>query len=446
MHRRVGLVGADSDAASELCLCLEDEPISVFRVRDVASFAAALRREDYDAMVLADTLSLSEVQLALAEIGATCPGVPVIALAKELGPELVTKLVHAGVTDTLRVPFTRQEAALVLRKALLLGDHEENQSSASGSINLDTASAEMRSALAMADRAARSTTTVLIRGESGVGKEVFARRIHEQGRRASQPFVKVHCAALPEQILESELFGYEKGAFTGAVSRKIGRFELASGGTLFLDEIGDVSLAVQVKLLRVLQDREFERLGGTRTIKADVRVVAATHRNLERMLKSGEFREDLYYRLNVLPIEVPPLRKRPDHVATLAQQFCLRFAALSGRRVVLSQGAIELLVRAPWPGNVRQLQNVVERLVVLSETSEIGASEVATELGRDAHTGDEASAELSTIELSRVVQKAERRALCRALERAQGNRSMAARLLGVSRRTLFYKIREHKLG
>ena len=234
-------------------------------------------------------------------------------------------------------------------------------------------SSPMREVEALVRRAAGSTATVLVRGESGTGKEVIARRIHELGPRRGGPFVKVHCAALPEPLLESELFGHEKGAFTGATSRKPGRLEIAEGGTLLLDEIGDISAAIQVKLLRVLQDKEYERVGSTRTIRADVRFVAATHRSLEEMMQRGEFREDLYYRLNVIPIVAPPLRSRPEDIETLARYFCGIFGAQNGKsRIGIAVEALQVLRAQPWPGNVRQLQNFVERLVVFAETDEIG--------------------------------------------------------------------------
>jgi two-component system response regulator AtoC len=305
-------------------------------------------------------------------------------------------------------------------------------------------------------RVANGIATVLVRGESGSGKELVARRIHEESPRAGGPFVKVHCAALPDNLLESELFGYEKGAFTGATARKPGRVELAEGGTLFLDEIGDITPAVQVKLLRVLQDREFEPLGGTRTVKADVRFVAATHRDLQTLVAKGEFREDLFYRLNVVSLWVPPLRARPDDIEHLAVHFCQTVAASNGRGSIgLDVQALDLLKKHSWPGNVRELQNFVERLVVLSSGPRISAADVARELKRPAgpigfalatSNSPAAKEESSVVELEAAVQKAERRALEKALKSANGNRAVAARLLGISVRSLYYKLEQHQLG
>ncbi len=290
-------------------------------------------------------------------------------------------------------------------------------------------------------RAAPGSATVLVRGESGTGKELVARAIHDQSRRRGKPFIKVHCAALPDNLLESELFGYERGAFTGADARKPGRVELARGGTLFLDEIGDISAATQVKLLRLLQDKQYERLGGTETLDADVRFVAATHRDLEGMCERGEFRQDLFYRLNVVPIWLPPLRARRDDIELLARAFCAASAEENGAQgIALDAGALAVLRAQRWPGNVRQLQNVVERLVVLSHGPVIGAAEVSAalagqvrfvtqtaspEAGPDA--GAEGASGPSAGRLDNAVRDAERAALEKALAEAGGNRSEAAR-------------------
>ena len=303
---------------------------------------------------------------------------------------------------------------------------------------------------------ANSVATVLVRGESGTGKELVARLVHELSPRRMGPFLKVHCAALPDQLLESELFGYERGAFTGATARKPGRVELAQGGTLFLDEIGDITPATQVKLLRVLQDRQFERLGGTETLKADVRFVTATHRNLESMVSDRTFREDLFYRLNVASLTVPPLRARREDIEPLALHFCDTVAAANSRaRTMLDTDALALLRQQDWPGNVRQLQNFVERLVVMGKGPRISAEDVKRELGRAAGALGFAEAaglapkldlDQSALELEVTLKKAERRALERAMKSAAGNKNVAARLLGISRRSLYYKLEEHGIA
>jgi two-component system response regulator AtoC len=353
----------------------------------------------------------------------------------------------------MQKPFDREEILFVLEKALANAKRaaEAAPEPASSERELIGASDAMREVQALIDRAARSTATVLLLGESGTGKELAARAVHERSARKGKPFVKLHCGALPDNLLESELFGYEKGAFTGAVNRKPGRVELADGGTLFLDEIGDISPATQVKLLRVLQEREFERLGGTQTIKVDVRFVAATHRDLAAMSARGEFREDLYYRLNVIPMLLPPLRARPEDIEALVA----RFSAAHGARVRFEPEAVALLRAQRWPGNVRQLQNFVERVVVLSDSPTITAQDVERELQRKvgapaestadaAHSAPEGAA--ATPNLDARVRETEKNALKNALEKAKGNRTLAARLLGVSRRTLYNKLEEHGVG
>ncbi|HEX7603284.1 MAG TPA: sigma-54 dependent transcriptional regulator, partial [Polyangiaceae bacterium] len=291
---------------------------------------------------------------------------------------------------------------------------------------------------------APGTATVLVLGESGTGKELVARALHEGSPRRGKPFVKLNCAALPDALLESELFGYEKGAFTGAVVRKPGRVELADGGTLFLDEIGDITPHMQVKLLRVLQEREFERLGGTVTVKVDVRFIAATHRDLPDLVAKGQFREDLYYRLNVVPIQLPPLRARPEDIAPLALRFTALHAKSNGKRISLGASAIARLEREAWPGNVRQLQNIIERLVVLSDGPTIEARDVERQLGPRPTTPPVAAKEPDKgASLEAAVSETEREAIRNALAHADGNRTVAARILGVSRRALYYKLEEH---
>jgi Nif-specific regulatory protein len=287
---------------------------------------------------------------------------------------------------------------------------------------------------------ARTGTTVLLRGESGTGKELIAHAIHYNSARAKKPFVKVSCGALPDTLIESELFGYEKGAFTGADARKKGRFELAEGGTLFLDEIGDVQLSTQVKLLRVLQEREFERLGGHETLKSDVRLIAATNKDLERAIEQGKFREDLFYRLNVFPIFIPPLRERKPDVLLLADHFLQRFSAEHGRDIRrLATPAIDMLTSYHWPGNARELQNVIERAVLVCDGHVIHAHHLSPTLQTA-----EASGTVMSIALDDAVAAYEKDLLQDALKSARGNRAKAARLLRTTERIVNYKVR--KLG
>src|SRR6202789_1231540 len=301
---------------------------------------------------------------------------PIVVMTAFGSVETAVEAMKAGASDYVLKPFSLAEMRMVVHKEL---DHsrlrEENRSlrEALGKKyshpNIVSRSPKMQEVLATVERVAPTNSTVLLGGESGVGKDLIARAIHEKSRRASGPFTKINSTAIPENLLESELFGYERGAFTGAVASKPGKFELADKGTLFLDEIGDVPSATQVKLLRVLQEREFERLGATKTIKVDVRLIAATNRDLREALEQGTFREDLYYRLNVVPIDIAPLRQRKEDIPDLANLFLARFAKDSGREekiTGISPAAMQLLTSHYWPGNVRELQNVIERASALT--------------------------------------------------------------------------------
>jgi len=304
----------------------------------------------------------------------------------------------------------------------------------------------LREVLALVSKVARSNSaTVLVQGETGVGKELVAQQVHVESARAEAPFVELNCSAIPENLLESELFGHERGAFTDARRSKKGVFEHASGGTVFLDEIGEMSPALQAKLLRVLETRSFRRLGGLDEIRVDTRVIAATHRDLARMVKDGKFREDLYFRLNVVPLPIPPLRDRGQDILLLARHFATRFARELGRPVsTIAADAERLLLAYAWPGNVRELRNVLERICLLEETSEIRAEHLPAEVRAPGGAGGSA---LDPLEPGRVLPlvEMERRAILAALESTKGNKTQAATLLGISRQTLRSKLKEYAL-
>jgi two-component system response regulator AtoC len=442
---------------------MADEGVAARRVSTADELTSELDSGAYDLVVAELELAGSEL---IQESGEA--SIPVVVLVPEAAMRDGMAAVRGGAADFLRKPVGREEIAYVLGKALRSVARESDEPPRSVLLRAPAGDSDpLRARLiggspALAEleqtlrRAAVGIATVLVRGESGSGKEVVARLVHELSPRAAGPFVKVHCGALPDNLLESELFGYEKGAFTGAAAKKPGRVELAEGGTLFLDEIGDITPATQVKLLRLLQDREYERLGGTETLKGDVRFVAATHQDLEAMVRAGTFREDLFYRLNVVTLWVPPLRARTEDIEALALHFCESVARANGRpSVSLDVGALELLKRQSWPGNVRQLHNFVERLVVLAAAPRISESDVTRELGRQSGAigfaeasglAPQISLESSVMDLALALRKAERRAIEKALKSASGNRNLAARLLGISRRSLYYKLGEHGLG
>ena len=370
---------------------------------------------------------------------------PVVVMTAFGSVETAVEAMKAGATDYVLKPFSLAEMRMVVHKELDVSRlREENRSlrEALGEKyshpNIVAGSAKMQEVLAIVERVAPTNSTVLLGGESGVGKDLIARVIHEKSRRASGPFIKINSTAIPENLLESELFGYEKGAFTGASSSKPGKFELADKGTLFLDEIGDVPPATQVKLLRVLQEREFERLGGTRTVKVDVRLVAATNRDLRAALEEGTFREDLYYRLNVVPIDIPPLREHKEDIPDLTNLFLRKFCGESGRPVTtISPEATNLLLSHHWPGNVRELQNIIERACALAKTSRLEPGDIHIDSSprNKATTSGE-----GFLPAGMTLDQWEDDMIREALKRAGGNKSQAARLLGLSRNALRYRL------
>lgn len=293
----------------------------------------------------------------------------------------------------------------------------------------------------MVGRVASSRATILLQGESGTGKELFARLIHKTSTRSEKPMIVVNCGALPETLLESELFGYEKGAFTGAATRRIGRFEEADGGTLFLDEIGELSPSVQVKLLRFLQEREFQRLGGNRTIQSDVRIISATNRDLETRVAQGIFREDLFYRLNVVVMNIPPLREKKEDIPLLIKHFISRFSAENDKKIEgLSNEAMDSLVKYDYPGNIRELENIIERAVVIARHSIISVNDLPFKEGSSEFPGRQKTGKGS---LKGSVEALEQQLIEQAMEEAAHNQSKAAELLGVSERMLRYKLKKY---
>jgi DNA-binding NtrC family response regulator len=369
---------------------------------------------------------------------------PVVVMTAFGTVETAVEAMKAGASDYVLKPFALSEMLMVIHKELDVSKLREENRSLREALgrryahpNIVAQSAKMQEALALVERVAQTNSTVLIGGETGVGKDLIARAIHEKSRRASFPFIKINSTAIPETLIESELFGYEKGAFTGATSSKPGKFELADKGTLFLDEIGDIPLVTQVKLLRVLQGHEFERLGGTRTLRVDVRLIAATNKDLRAALEAGTFREDLYYRLNVVPIDVAPLRERREDIPELVRLFIERFSSDSGKPVTgISPDALRVLANYHWPGNVRELQNIMERACTLAEGSVLEVKDIRLDADRakPAQTGNGFLPEGFTLE------QWEDEMIREALQRSHGNKSQAARLLGLSRNALRYRL------
>ncbi|MBI3270601.1 MAG: sigma-54-dependent Fis family transcriptional regulator [Planctomycetes bacterium] len=406
----------------------------------------------------------------LSQIHRTRPEVPVILMTAFGTIETAVEAMKRGAHDFLVKPIDREDLLFCVRKALGASRSAKGiracLADAEGRYRLIGSDPRMRALQGTLARVAQATTTVLVTGESGTGKELVARELHALGPRRDGPLIKVNCAALPETLLESELFGYERGAFTGAVRDKPGRFELAAGGTLFLDEIAELPLTTQAKLLRVLSDRQFERLGGVTTLRADARVVVATNRDLRGLVREGRFREDLFFRVNVVRVELPPLRERSGDLPALAGFFLERFGRENGRSgLFLAPETLAALCAHAWPGNVRELENALERAVVLADgpallpsdlPTEVTASVAATVPVRPASARAASPPEAEPVPaapaargggatLRSATEEAEKTAILRALEEAGGNRTHAARRLGVSRRTLQKKLKEYGL-
>ncbi len=371
--------------------------------------------------------------------------VPVVVMTAYGSVETAVEAMKAGASDYVLKPFSMAEMRLVISKELdVQRVREENRTlrEALGKRyqyqNIIARSTRMQEVLAIVERVAATNSTVLLGGESGVGKDLIARAIHQNSRRAAGPFIKINSTAIPDNLFESELFGYEKGAFTGASTSKPGKFELADKGSLFLDEIGDVPAPIQVKLLRVLQEREFERLGGTKTLKVDVRLIAATNKDLRAALEQGTFREDLYYRLNVVPIDIPPLREHKEDIPDLVNHFLLRFTAQNGKQVErITPAALKVLMEYYWPGNVRQLENAIERAVALSAKPVLDADDIQLDSNGPRN---HAATSAPILPEGMSLEQWEDEIIREALRRASGNKSQAARMLGLSRNALRYRL------
>lgn len=424
-------------------LNLGEDGFTTFSAGDAEAGLKLLRDNQIDLVVTDLKLPGMDGLEFLQTIKRQNASLPVVVMTAFGSVETAVEAMKAGAADYVLKPFSLAEMQLVIHKELDVRNlREENRSlrEALGKRfshpNVIARSPKMQEVLATVERVAPTNATVLLGGESGVGKDLIARAIHEKSRRASGPFLKINSTAIPENLLESELFGFEKGAFTGAVASKPGKFELADKGTLFLDEIGDVPPATQVKLLRVLQEREFERLGGTKTVKVDVRLIAATNRDLREALEQGTFREDLYYRLNVVPIDIAPLRERKEDIPDLVNLFVSRCGESGKVMEGITPQAMQILVNYHWPGNVRELQNIIERACALSKGALLEAEDIHIDV-RPSKPGNGAPGFLPE---GMTLEQWEDEMVQEALRRANGNKSQAARLLGLSRNALRYRL------
>jgi len=425
-----------------------------YEIREAADGNEAVKavEEKYHDLILMDIRmpGLSGIE-ALQKIKDLSPGIPIIIMTAYASVNTAIDALKSGAYDYLTKPLDIEELKILVAKALqfqklekeniYLKEQLKDRFDFSNIIGRSPAMKQLFETMALV---APTEATVLIVGESGTGKELIANAIHQNSARAQRPFIKVNCAALPETLLESELFGHEKGAFTGATARKQGRFQLANNSSILLDEIGEMSPTTQAKILRVLQEREFEPIGSTQTVKVDTRVIAATNKNLEEEIRQGRFREDLFYRINVVTIEVPPLRERHEDIPLLADFFLKRFAE-KNRRVIkgFTPRAVDLLMRYNWSGNVRELENVVERAVIMARGEMITPMEFPENLKE---LDQELRETRIDIAAGRSLKEVEKEMILRTLEETGGNRTHAADILGISRRTLQLKLKEYGIN
>lgn len=431
---------------------LQHDGYEVRCVADGAAVLQAMTEHHIDVLITDLRMPKLDGMQVLKAISARFPHVPVIMITAHGTVDTAVEALKLGAFDYVTKPFDQAEFRRVVGKAArtreLSQKHVSGDPNERGRYRIIGQSEPMRGVYDVIEKVADTPSTVLITGESGTGKELIARALHENSSRKDKPFVSVNCAAIPADLLESELFGYERGAFTGAVTSKPGRFELAHGGTLFLDEIAEIPVSMQVKLLRALQEQQFERVGGIKTITVNSRLIAATNRDLKASIADGGFREDLYYRLNVVHVHLPPLRDRPSDIPLLLDHFVQKFNNQLDRSVTgFDDAAMTLLLRYGWPGNIRELENVVERCMIFSEDGEVGTqhlpaevrdSNVEAEPGRVAGVGETGLKEA----VREATLKLEREFIGRALDQTGGNVTHTARLLKISRKSLQNKMKE----
>ena len=448
MKKRVLVVDDEQGIRTSLQMTLE--PAYEVLCASDAQEGLARFRQELPNLVLLDVLMPGSDGLGLLQsMRSEDPTVPVIMLTAVKTVKTAVEAMKSGAADYLTKPFDVEELRMIVAKALATQalEHEVRYLRAQvlksyAFHNLVGKSPAMQEIYSKIEQVANTRTTVLITGESGTGKELVARALHYNSSRQERPFIALNCASIPETLIESELFGHEKGAFTGALARRLGKVELAHGGTLFLDEVGDLGMLTQAKLLRFLQEREFTRVGGTQTIKVDVRIIAATNKILEDLVPRKEFREDLYYRINVAVLSIPPLRDRREDIPYLSKHFLSKRLEAEGRPPMeISKEAMELLTRYHWPGNVRELENVIEQAIVWSRGTEVTPDHLPTTLKTESrHTGLRQSALSGQVSLEKAVQEFERELILDALTRTGHVQTHAAALLGITRRMLKYRM------
>ncbi|MBF0462126.1 MAG: sigma-54-dependent Fis family transcriptional regulator [Magnetococcales bacterium] len=450
MMQTILLVDDDPTLREVMKIAIESMGHEVLVAADGVAALACLDLEPVDLLLTDLRMPGMSGRELLGEVKRRLPQLPVVMMTAYSSVRDAVEIIKEGAFDYITKPIEMDELEATLRNALnlfnTLRDNQRLRQELAGRYRFDALighSDAFRQVLNAITEVCESRANVLLTGESGTGKELVARAIHFNSARRDKPFVAVNCAAIPDSLLESELFGHVKGAFTGAVANRPGKFSLANGGTLFLDEIGDMSMATQAKILRVLQERSFESLGASRSQKVDVRIIAATHKNLLKATTEGAFREDLYYRLNVFPIALPPLRARDDDILELAAHFLADSAASMGKRMVgFTSDALTIMQNHPWPGNVRELQNCIERAVIICRGDRIDSKELPSHL---LATPCKSAETVFPLDLDEQMAKLERTLVLEALAKTGGIQVAAAQLLGISERSLWHRVRKHHL-
>ncbi|SCY16855.1 sigma-54-dependent transcriptional regulator [Alkaliphilus peptidifermentans] len=448
MGKRILIIDDEKNMRWAIKKALEKEDYSIYEASNGLEGLECFKNIDPHLVLLDLKMPIMDGMETLKYLKEQAVETPIIMITAHGTMESAVEAMKIGALDYISKPFDIEELKVIITKAIGIGELKDELNYFRKELEQSIGkpiigkSSELKHVLELVEKVAETNATVLIMGESGTGKELIASAIHYSSNRKEKPYVKINCGAIPDNLIESELFGYERGAFTGAAARKIGKFEMADKGTVFLDEIGELSQTVQVKLLRVLQEKEVDRIGGGQPIKVDLRVIAATNRDLSLMVKEGSFREDLFYRLNVIPIHLPPLRERKEDISVLIDYFIDKYTKELGRTSMkLDEEVKNKMINYQWKGNIRELENVIERMVILSDNNVITSKHLPREILFDElkdvqFTLPEDGIELDEIEKNMIIQ---------ALERTEHNQTKAAKLLGITRHTLIYRMEKHQI-
>ncbi|HBQ21286.1 MAG: Fis family transcriptional regulator [Deltaproteobacteria bacterium GWA2_38_16] len=454
MNSKILIVDDEANIRKVLKALLEQEHYTVHEARDGIEALALLKKEEIHTIITDLRMPNLDGMGLLKSVSKSYPDIPVIIITAHESVDSAVSALKLGALDYISKPFDKLEMMDVVKKAITVF-HSKSKAPTDKEIHSELVnhSPQMKEVLNIIKKVADSPSTILITGESGTGKELAARALHENSSRSQKPFITINCSAIPATLIESELFGYEKGAFTGAVSAKPGRFELADQGTLFLDEIAEIPLELQAKLLRVLQENEIERVGSVKTLKIDIRLITATNKDLLEEVKKGTFREDLYYRLNVVPIYLPPLRERKEDFPHLVDFFIQKYNKKLGKNIrSIDKNAMDILMQYKWPGNIRELQHVIERMILLSEKDILTTENLPSEMSQlstimtPSIRPEDFAAQGSFKDIVKeTTQKIEKNLIVKALEDTHGNVTKAAKILGISRKSLQNKMKEYQL-